>query len=191
MWRVFVRAEWVCVCECWCVLSPLFFGNGLVYFSFHPIILKCHSWNCERKICIFFPFTFGWVQGHFFCLVSLIYSLKLIKCFIVFFFVLFFDRLESRTKLCSYNLISVPFFFSVGWTKLPKAVFQIISSTICFPVFLFYSWLLNENIFYQSEFNSGGPCVSLQFVFSALVAAIWNKVHVFWALCRFGWWLAL
>lgn len=185
----YVLSECVCVRMLMCVV-PAFLWQWISLFFFPPNNLKMSQLKLWKKDLHFFPFTFGWVQGHFFCLVSLIYSLKLIKCFIVF-FVLFFDRLESRTKLCSYNLISVPFFFSVGWTKLPKAVFQIILSTICFPVFLFYSWLLNENIFYQSEFNSGGPCVSLQFVFSALVAAIWNKVHVFWALCRFGWWLAL
>lgn len=53
-------------------------------------------------------------QNHvllfFFCFFFLyIYSWKFMKCST------FLKRLKSRTKLCSYNLISVPFFLSLCW----------------------------------------------------------------------------
>lgn len=85
MWRVFVRAEWVCVCANVDVCCPAFLWQWISLFFFPPNNLKMSQLKLWKKDLHFFPFTFGWVQGHFFCLVSLIYSLKLIKCFIVFF----------------------------------------------------------------------------------------------------------
>lgn len=112
----------------------------------------------------------GWCPFFLF-----IYFWRFMKCSI-------FWRLESRTKLCSYNLVSVPF-FSVGWTKLHDAVFQTISSTICSPVLSFYPWLLNENIFYQSELTSGGARVFLCGLFLVPLLQHFEIKYVFFDCC--------